>query len=79
MRTFASVLALACLAACATPLASYSPVGAEPGMVFYQRNVPATYSVAPGTRVVVEPPNGADATQRPVFTIGVMNTSVEHS
>ncbi len=45
------------------------------GDVAYDKNVPITVSVREHSRAVVQPPAGADAAQRPVFMLMIVNTS----
>lgn len=64
------------LAGCATPLASYSPAtGDATQTVAYQKGTPITVSTREHSQVAVSPPEGAQANQRPVFLLAIVNTT----
>lgn len=75
MRQVIAITCIAILAACATPMASYAPVSRVAGDVVYDKNVPITISALQTSRVIVQPPTGAAANERPVFVLLVVNTS----
>jgi hypothetical protein len=74
MKTILAICAVAAFAAgCATPLASYAPSAIPTETVSYDRGTPITVSTQEHSIVAVQPPKGAPASQRPVFTVFIRN------
>lgn len=75
MRPVFVVLCSIVVAGCTTPIATYAPISSAPEDVAFDNGVPVSVSTRPASRVLISPPMGAVADQRPEFHLYIVNNS----